>query len=70
MQESVRADEYVRARLWSGTKLVMMVRQPFRFPAAPSPETALPAINMVEDVATPQSREPNSNKAKNARNVH
>jgi hypothetical protein len=70
MQESARANDYIRARLCRGTKLAMMVRAPFIIPAPPSPETALPMINMVEDVATPHRREPSSNNPKNARNVH
>jgi hypothetical protein len=36
----------------------------------PAPATALPRINMVEEVATPHSRDPISNKAKKLRKVN
>jgi hypothetical protein len=47
----------------------MMVSAPFMRPDAPRPDTALPTINMVDEVATPQRREPNSNNAKKDRKV-
>ena len=56
--------------LCSGTAPAMMVRAPFIKPDMPKPATALPMINMVEEVDTPHIREPSSNKAKNDKNVY
>lgn len=47
-----------------------MVSAPLIKPDAPRPDTALPTINMVDEVATPQRSEPNSNNAKKDRNDH
>jgi hypothetical protein len=38
----------------------MIVKPPFISPAPPMPATARPTINILDDVATPQRREPNS----------
>ena len=58
------------ARLLRGTDPAMMVNDPFIKPDVPMPATALPTINMVEDVAAPQISEPISNMAKKPRNDH
>ena len=47
-----------------------MVKAPFWIPDAPNPATARPIINIFEEEATPQTNEPNSNRAKKARKVH
>ncbi len=36
----------------------MMVTPPFRIPEVPMPATALPTMSILDDVATPQSKEP------------
>jgi hypothetical protein len=38
-----------------------MVKAPLVIPDAPIPATALPTINIFEEVATAHKREPNSN---------
>lgn len=38
----------------------MMVNPPFKMPAPPAPEIALPMMNITEDCATPQMRDPAS----------
>jgi hypothetical protein len=53
-----------------GTHPAMMVKAPFRIPEVPMPATARPTINIFEEVATPQIKEPNSNMAKKAMKVH
>jgi len=47
-----------------------MVKAPFKIPEVPIPATARPIINILEEVATPQIREPNSKTAKKAIKVH
>jgi hypothetical protein len=47
-----------------------MVKAPFMIPEVPIPATARPAINISEEVDTPQINEPNSKRAKKARKVH
>lgn len=39
----------------------MMVNPPLRMPAPPAPEIALPMMNITEDCAAPQMRDPASN---------
>jgi hypothetical protein len=53
-----------------GTHPAIMVKAPFKIPEVPIPATARPIINILEEVATPQIREPNSKTAKNAMKVH
>ena len=53
-----------------GTHSAMIVKAPFWMPEVPIPATARPTINIFEDVATPQSKEPNSKTPKKARKVH
>ena len=48
----------------SGTQAAMIVRAPFIIPDAPIPATALPTINIFDEVATPQSNDPNSKSAR------
>jgi hypothetical protein len=48
----------------------MIVRAPFVKPDPPSPATALPTINIVEDLETPHSKDPNSNTPKKTRKVY
>jgi hypothetical protein len=47
-----------------------MVKAPFRIPAVPIPATARPTINIFEEVARPQIKEPISKMPKNAMKVH
>jgi hypothetical protein len=47
-----------------------MVKAPFWIPDVPIPATARPTINVFEEVATPQSKEPNSKMAKKVMKVH
>lgn len=58
------------ALLCSGAAPATMVKAPFIKPDMPSPATALPMINIVEEVETPHIRDPSSNKAKNAKKVN
>ncbi len=44
-----------------GTAAATMTRAPFKMPAPPAPATALPAMNMREDVAAPQIKDPTTN---------
>jgi hypothetical protein len=46
-----------------------MVRPPFMIPAAPIPETALPPMNIFEEVATAHISEPSSNRNKKDVNI-
>jgi hypothetical protein len=41
-----------------------MVRPPFMIPAAPRPETALPIMNIFEEMETAHISEPSSNRNK------
>ena len=47
-----------------------MVKAPFRIPEDPIPAIARPTINIFEELATPQIKEPNSKMAKNTMKVH
>jgi hypothetical protein len=48
----------------------MIVNAPFKRPEAPRPAIPLPTINIVDEVAAPQSTDPSSKTAKNVRNDH
>ena len=48
----------------------MISSPPFKIPAAPTPDTALPTINIVELVANPQSSEPSSKIPRKTKNVY
>jgi len=48
----------------------MISSAPFKIPAAPTPDTALPTINIVELVARPQSSEPSSKMPRKTKNVY
>jgi len=60
---------HIRGCLCMGADLARIVRAPFVRPDPPSPATARPMINMVDDCAAPQIAEPISNKARKKRNV-
>lgn len=45
----------------------MMVIAPLERPELPIPATALPTINMSDDLATPHKSDPNSNRARKVR---
>ena len=53
----------------NGIHTAIIVKAPFIRPDPPIPATALPIMNIFEDVATPQRREPNSKRAKKNINV-
>lgn len=53
-----------------GTHSAMISIEPFSMPEVPKPATTLPPINMLEEFATPQIREPISKMMKKVRNVH
>jgi hypothetical protein len=53
-----------------GTHPAIIVNAPFKIPEVPIPATARPIINILEVVATPQIKEPNSNMAKKVMKVH
>lgn len=57
-------------RLWIGTAAAMIVKAPFCRPAVPIPAIALPTISILEEVATPQSRDPTSKRQKKVTKVH
>jgi len=46
----------------------MIVMAPLMMPAAPSPATARPTINMAEETAAPQRTEPTSKMKKKNKN--
>lgn len=50
----------ILGRASRGAAAAMMVNPPFRIPAPPAPEIALPTINIAEDCADPQMRDPAS----------
>ena len=56
--------------LCRGTEDAMIVKVPFSKPEAPMPATARAIINIFEEVATAQRREPSSKMEKKARKVH
>jgi hypothetical protein len=47
----------------------MSVNAPFSKPEVPSPATVRPIMKKVDEVATPQSKEPTSKMATKTRNV-
>jgi len=47
-----------------------IVSAPFPTPALPMPAIALPIINMLEEVETPQINDPNSKRARKAMYVY
>jgi hypothetical protein len=53
-----------------GKQSAIIVKAPFIIPDPPIPATALPTINMFDEVATPHKREPSSNIAKNIIKTH
>jgi hypothetical protein len=53
-----------------GTHPAIIVNAPFKIPEVPIPATARPIINILEEVATPQIKEPNSKMAKKDMKVH
>jgi hypothetical protein len=53
-----------------GTHPAIMVKAPFKIPDVPIPATARPIISILEEVATPQIKEPSSKTAKKAMKVH
>lgn len=57
-------------RLLSGVEFVMISKPPFNIPAAPSPDTALPIMNIVEFLATPHNSEPSSNTPRKSKKVY
>lgn len=57
-------------RFSSGAQLETMVMAPLMIPAAPKPATARPTINIAEETAAPQSKDPSSNIPKKNRNDH
>jgi hypothetical protein len=60
----------LRGRLLSGVELLIISSAPFKIPAAPTPDTALPTINIVELVARPQSSEPSSKIPRKTKNIY
>ncbi len=62
--------QYVLGALCRGTQAVTMTREPFMIPELPIPATALPTINILEDVAIPHNSDPSSNVTKNPRNTN
>jgi hypothetical protein len=56
--------------LTRGIVTEMMENAPFMSPAHPRPDTALPTMNMLDEVATAQSKDPSSKTAKKQRKVH
>jgi hypothetical protein len=48
----------------------MISRAPFKMPEVPMPAITRPTINIAEEVATPQSKEPSSKMKKKPRKVH
>jgi len=57
-------------RLASGRHAARMVRAPLMSPEPPMPATARPTINILEELATPQSKEPSSKMARKVRKVN
>jgi hypothetical protein len=65
-----RAIFHLPGRFSRGAQLDIIVIAPVMIPAAPSPATARPTINMSEEVAAPHSTDPSSKMPKKTRNVH
>jgi hypothetical protein len=57
----------VPGRLSLGTQLEIIVSAPIIIPAAPKPATARPTMNIDEEAAAPQSKEPSSKIPKKVR---
>jgi hypothetical protein len=53
-----------------GATSAIIVKAPFVIPDPPIPATALPTMNIFDDVATPHKREPSSNIPKKHINTH
>jgi len=53
-----------------GAHSAIMTMAPFKIPEVPIPAIARPTINIFEEVATAQIKEPTSKTAKKARKVH
>jgi hypothetical protein len=49
-----------------GMHLATIVKPPFTMPDPPMPATALPTMNIFDEVATPDRREPSSNRPRKA----
>lgn len=47
-----------------GRTAEMMVKEPFEMPVDPIPAMALPTMNIVDDWATPHSRDPSMKRKK------
>lgn len=61
---------YILARFSGAAQLEIIVRAPLRMPAAPKPATALPHINITEELATPHKSDPSSKIEKKVRKTH
>jgi hypothetical protein len=48
----------------------IIVKAPLTIPDAPIPATALPTINIFDEVATPHNREPSSNRQRKNIKTH
>lgn len=48
----------------------MIVKAPFPMPEAPTPATALPTMNMVDDWAAPHNADPTTKMKKKDKKVH
>ena len=59
----------ILGRLSRGAAAAMIVNAPLTIPAAPNPATALPIINMADDFARAQKRDPSSKSATAMRNM-
>lgn len=53
-----------------GTPPARIVKAPFIIPEDPAPAIARPTINILEEFATPQSKDPSSKMPKKVTNVH
>ena len=54
----------------NGTLATTMERAPLERPEDPMPATALPIINISEELATPHKRDPSSKRARKIRKVY
>lgn len=57
-------------RLFRGAMPAIIVNAPLEMPDTPMPAMARPTINILEELATPQIREPISKTTKNPMYVH
>ena len=62
INQSQQMDWSLPGRLCIGAIAPIIVSAPLVRPEAPNPATALPMMSMLEDLATPQIIEPNSNR--------